>query len=686
MNILTLDFETYWTKPSDGYTLSKMSAAEYVTDERFRAHGCAVKLNDRPAKWVTHDALPALFGKVPWNDVVVLGHNVAGFDSLILEWVYRVRPRGYVDTMSMARAVLGVRSDGFSLDGVSEALGLRGKQFRDNFARTQGHRILPPEVEESLIPYALNDADETYRIFRMLKPHIPAREWVLIDWCVKCACRPALTLDVGLLWKAHDEEVARKRAVIEAIGGDEFKAARDELIGAAKRSPLDAFEAGKKVLGSNHKLAALLEPLLHEWEIDMPMKPSRGKTTQGELTYAFSASDEEFVVLQEHPDERIAQIVEARLAVKGSIVETRSRSLAKVGEATGWWPVGLNYSGAVATQRYSGNSVAGGNAQNLKRGSKMREAVIAPEGHVIIAGDLSQIELRISAYMACVSEILQMLIDGGDLYSHFAGYVYERLIDKKKDPDERQVGKVAVLSLGYGAGAAAFARMLLVQAKMRVSPEFAERVVRIYRELYPGYVAAWKTCRLCLAAWAKGQTPGSMVELPPAYRWGDEVGAVTLPSGLKLKYYDITQRKIYDKMRGEWNFAYIYPSYERKKAFWLKDENGGIIDESTRYQKITGNTLFENFGQSGAREVMSDIQMRVLRRAPWLRQAVQVHDELVCVAPDARVREGVMILGEEMNRAPSFWPDLPVAAEVGVDRSYGLLKKISWKDAQEKWG
>jgi hypothetical protein len=88
MHILTLDFETYWTKPAEGYTLSKMPASLYVMDPRFKAHGVAVKLDAGPSKWVTHDDIPAFFDAVPWKKVFVLGQNNAGFDALILEWIY----------------------------------------------------------------------------------------------------------------------------------------------------------------------------------------------------------------------------------------------------------------------------------------------------------------------------------------------------------------------------------------------------------------------------------------------------------------------------------------------------------------------------------------------------------------------------------------------------------------------
>lgn len=335
--------------------------------------------------------------------------------------------------------------------------------------------------------------------------------------------------------------------------------------------------------------------------------------------------------------------------------------------------------------RFSADGLLVSNCQNLKRGSKMRDAVIAPDGYVIVAGDLSQIELRNSAYMAGHDDILDMLRAGGDLYSYFASHVYERTVDKQRDPEERQIGKVAVLSLGYEAAYEAFMRMLLVQAKKKVLPEFAQHVVKVYRETYAGYPDAWRRCRSIIAAWCRGDEPPEerLVRLPPSYRFG--VAEVITPSGLKLKYHGLCQRKIYNKFRQQWVQAYVYPSEERKKAFWITDENGNVIDSTTKYQKIHGSLLFENLSQNGAREVMSAVQAKLRKRAPWMKQALQVHDELVTVVPEQREAEGAVMLAQVMNEGVDFWPGLPVAAEVGVHTSYGQLKKLSFKEVMEKY-
>ena len=49
MNIITIDFETYYDKD---YSLSKMTTEEYINDPRFEVIGMGFKVNDGKA-WVS---------------------------------------------------------------------------------------------------------------------------------------------------------------------------------------------------------------------------------------------------------------------------------------------------------------------------------------------------------------------------------------------------------------------------------------------------------------------------------------------------------------------------------------------------------------------------------------------------------------------------------------------------------
>ena len=107
MKLLAIDFESYYDKE---YSLSKMTTEEYVRDPRFETIGVSVKVDDSEPEWAsgTHEQLKAWLQQFPWADSIALAHN-AMFDGAILNWHFGLRPKFWVDTLGMGRAIHGVR-------------------------------------------------------------------------------------------------------------------------------------------------------------------------------------------------------------------------------------------------------------------------------------------------------------------------------------------------------------------------------------------------------------------------------------------------------------------------------------------------------------------------------------------------------------------------------------------------
>ena len=103
MKIIALDFETYYDKE---YSLSKITTEEYIRDPRFETIGVGVKEDGQDAVWVagTHDKIKKYLDSLNLHEHLVLAHN-AIFDAAILNWRFDIRPRGWLDTLSMARAL-----------------------------------------------------------------------------------------------------------------------------------------------------------------------------------------------------------------------------------------------------------------------------------------------------------------------------------------------------------------------------------------------------------------------------------------------------------------------------------------------------------------------------------------------------------------------------------------------------
>ncbi|MCJ5779134.1 DNA polymerase, partial [Klebsiella pneumoniae] len=172
--------------------------------------------------------------------------------------------------------------------------------------------------------------------------------------------------------------------------------------------------------------------------------------------------DVEFMDLLESDDEAIAALVEARLGLKSSILQSRIERFLSISRR-GLLPVPLLYAGATPTRRWSGTDQI--NLQNLPRSKKgspspLRQAICAPPGYKLVAADLSQIELRANCWQSGQNDVLELLRTGGDTYADMATAVFGYPVHKDTHPNERFVGKTAVLGCGYQCGAAKFQHML----------------------------------------------------------------------------------------------------------------------------------------------------------------------------------------------------------------------------------
>jgi hypothetical protein len=116
-----------------------------------------------------------------------------------------------------------------------------------------------------------------------------------------------------------------------------------------------------------------------------------------------------------------------------------------------------------------------------KKKKTLKNAIMAPDGYVVINSDSSQIEARVLVWLAGQTDVVQMFAEGRDVYSEFATKIYKKQISKA-DPIERFVGKTCILGLGYGTGAKKLQHTLKTQPPGAVVElNEAKRIVNIYR-------------------------------------------------------------------------------------------------------------------------------------------------------------------------------------------------------------
>ncbi len=87
----------------------------------------------------------------------------------------------------------------------------------------------------------------------------------------------------------------------------------------------------------------------------------------------------------------------------------------------------------------------------------------------------------------------------------------------------------------------------------------------------------------------------------------------------------------------------------------------------------------ENICQALARHILADQWLLLddwLRcEAPQWRVVLQVHDELVLCGPEPGAERVADALRRVMATPPRWWPELPLAAKVGISTRFGTIEK-----------
>ena len=123
------------------------------------------------------------------------------------------------------------------------------------------------------------------------------------------------------------------------------------------------------------------------------------------------------------------------------------------------------------------------NLQNIPirtaEGRRIREAFIADEGHVLLAADYSQIELRIMAHLSGDDGLIDAFRKGLDVHSATAAEVFGG-DPGAVDAEQRRRAKAINFGLIYGMSAFGLARQLGIAQKE------ARDYIGIYFDRYPG--------------------------------------------------------------------------------------------------------------------------------------------------------------------------------------------------------
>ena len=276
--------------------------------------------------------------------------------------------------------------------------------------------------------------------------------------------------------------------------------------------------------------------------------------------------------------------------------------------------------------------------------SCVRGVLIADIFADILAMDYAAIEARVLAWLAGQEDILEVFRGHGKVYEHTAARIFHLPDDeaslkamKHTHPDERFIGKVAVLALGYQGGKRAFAKMAKNYG-VEIDEERAERIKVDWRKANPEIVKLWyKLEELAIAAVANPGNTYATKDKKIMFRVTGRWLYMRLPSGRKLAYY-------MPKLDAEGKVTYLgIDTYSRR---WMRC-------------KTYGGKLAENAVQAISRDLLVH-GMFGLEAAGYVIIGT-VHDEVILEVPEGFGSE------EEVSQIlcdlPEWGADIPVRAE-----------------------
>ena len=646
-----LDFETYW---STTHTLSRMSPTEYITHPETEIISVAIREGSQPTY--------VLFGEqeirehlqdMDWSDKMAVGHNMSGFDSMILAWRFNIKPKMYGCTAAMARSKYsktGVSVGGKFLTGVSLkklAAELKvGAKLDLEATNTKGKHLcdFSPDELAQMEEYNKVDTDLCAELFKKLAVGFPKAELLHIDMTTRMLVEPKFQLNYDMVNKALEDVKAEKAKSLN----DLYHLLFDNTERVARALDGDNV-APEEYVRMTMASAAKFGELLKSRGVEVPMKPS--PTNPAKMTPALAKTDGEFIALQDHEDPIIAAAARVRLEVKSTLLETRLEAFLKAADACdGRLPVPLKYAGADTTGRWSGEQY---NMQNLPRinpkspkpSDALRNSLQAPKGHKVVVADLSGIELRVNHFLWKVKQSMDLYTADveADLYRSFAAARYG-IAESEVSKDQRQLAKIAQLGLGFGAGAPTFRKVAKLMGGLDLSEAESLEVVTAWRDTYHDIVAGWKSFQSNIPNIQQGVETA----IDP---WGlcvTEKNAVRLPSGRRIHYPGLTKES--DNGKTEWWYG-----SGRSRA------------------RIYAGKGVENLVQALARDVIAEHALKFFKDT-GVRPSLAVHDELVIISPESEAQQHLDHLQSIMRSGVSWWPELITWSEGDIGDTYGACK------------
>ena len=268
--------------------------------------------------------------------------------------------------------------------------------------------------------------------------------------------------------------------------------------------------------------------------------------------------------------------------------------------------------------------------------SCVRATLVPDTGKEFICADFNSVEGRVREWLVGDEAALAVYREGGDLYKVNAAQIYDVDFDSVSD-NQRQVGKVAELALGYNGGIDAFTRMGMKYGVELPKDEIG-RIVRQWRSAHLKTTRMWYELdrRAKKAIRHPGETP---TYRGISFKYDGLLLQMRIPSGRTLCYRSP-------------EIAWVKKKWGRTKSILYLSDNGAK-------KELYGGTLTENLTQAVARDLLANAIFNVEEHGYPV--VLHVHDELVAEVPEGF--GSVEELCDLMCRLPPWAAGLPLKAE-----------------------
>jgi DNA polymerase len=285
----------------------------------------------------------------------------------------------------------------------------------------------------------------------------------------------------------------------------------------------------------------------------------------------------------------------------------------------------------------------------------LRPTIVAENGNVLVWADYAAVEARALPWLAdnvAAKGLLDLFRKGEDVYKYTASDIYRVPVDRV-DKEQRQMGKIAVLALGYQGGKNAFRKMARAYG-LKIDDDTAEKIKLSWRHVNPWAKKFWSDLEAAaICAVRKAGTIHAAGRVKYMFH-GDMLYAL-LPCGRLIAYPEPRLDAVDGKFGPQMQLTALKASLHPKKG-------------ETAWPRVAlyGGLLAENCTQAFCASLLRSAARR-LDDAGW-PVVMHTHDEMLVEVAEDEVDDAKIALQAAMLL--NQWPELPLAAEPQHGYSY----------------